>query len=159
MKPELRAVLVAVVVGGTLLVLVPAYLLSGRGAATAAVPQAALGCGLVLVGLLVALWSTRELAVSGRGTPNPLDPPHQLVTTGPYRYVRNPMALGFVTVVLGEAALFESIALLVYAAIAFCAIHLLVVVHEEPAHRRRFGAAFDAYSREVARWTPCRGPR
>ena len=81
------------------------------------------------------------------------------MTSGPYRYVRNPMALGFVTVILGEAALFDSIALLVYAAIAFGAIHLLVVVHEEPAHRRRFGAAFDAYYRQVARWIPRKGPR
>lgn len=74
MKPGLRSVLVAVVVGGTLLVLVPSYLMESRGvAAVAAVPQAALGCVLVLVGLLVVFWSARELAVRGRGTPNPLD--------------------------------------------------------------------------------------
>ena len=159
-NPELRSVLVALVVGGTLLVLVPAYLLELQGGPTiAAVPLAVLGCVLVLAGLLVAFWSTQELAMIGRGTPNPLDPPRELVTSGPYRYVRNPMALGFVTVLLGEAALFRSTALLVYAAIAFCAIHLLVVVHEEPAHRRRFGPAFDAYCRQAARWIPRKAPR
>jgi protein-S-isoprenylcysteine O-methyltransferase Ste14 len=65
-------------------------------------------------GLLVVFWSARELAVRGRGTPNPLDPPLELVTTGPYQYVRNPMALGFVTLILGEAALYGSTALLVW---------------------------------------------
>jgi protein-S-isoprenylcysteine O-methyltransferase Ste14 len=155
MEPGYRSILVAVVVGGTLLVLLPGYLLESQGGpGVAAPPLAVLGAVLAL-----AFWSVRELAETGRGTPNPLDPPRELVTTGPYQYVRNPMAVGFLALLLGEAAWFASTALLVYAAIAFCAIHLLVVLHEEPAHRRRFGAAFDAYGRQVARWTPRRRPR
>ena len=138
-----------------MLVLVPYALLSSGGTFSLASPAQAL-CGslLIVLGLSAGSWTIWDLAVSGRGTPNPLDPPRELVTRGLYRYVRNPMALGFVTTLLGQAALFHSIALLTYALIAFGAVHLLVVLHEEPAHRRRFGAAFETYCSAVPRWMP-----
>jgi protein-S-isoprenylcysteine O-methyltransferase Ste14 len=53
--------------------------------------------------------------VTGRGTLTPVDPPTQLVVRGLYRYVRNPMYLGAFTLLLGEAALFESSAIRLYA--------------------------------------------
>lgn len=153
--PGIRAALVALVVGGTLLVLVPGVLVRSTGGFWPEPgPVAALGALLVLAGLVAVSWTIRDFAVTGRGTPNPLDPPRVLVTRGLYRRVRNPMALGFVTVLLGEAAVFGSIAMVVYALASLGAIHLLVVFHEEPANRRRFGAAFDAYCAKVPRWIP-----
>lgn len=161
MSPQGRTAVVVLVIGGALLLLVPACLLAVAGAVTiTTLPVACVGVTLVLTGLALSLWSIRELAVVGRGTPSPADPPIELVTSGPYRWVRNPMALGFVTILLGEALTFGSALLVGYAIAALGGIHLLVVVHEEPAQRRRFGGAFRSYCDQVHRWVPCsRGPR
>ena len=61
---------------------------------------------------------------------------------------------GVVSVVLGEAVLFGSSRLLAYAGAVFTGFHLFVLLYEEPAHRRRFGAEFDEYCRRVPRWIP-----
>lgn len=153
MRPTLRSALLAPLVGGTLLVLVPAVLASPR-LSVAPAPQGVLGALLVVAGLVVVVSSIREFAVIGHGTPLPIDPPRQLVTSGPYHYVRNPMALGFVTTIVGEAALLDSRAPLVYAVLALAALHVLVIAHEEPANRRRFGEEYEAYRRAVRRWIP-----
>ena len=63
-----------------------------------------------------------------------------------------------VSVVLGEAWLFGSTALLVYAAVMAITVHLFVVGYEEPTLRRRFGTSYAAYAQSVSRWVP-RRPR
>ena len=104
------------------------------------------------VGLLAAcIW---EFAHRGRGTLSPVDPPRQLVVQGLYRYVRNPMYLSVTTVVLGEALLTQSMALLVYWAIWFVFVNIFVIGFEEPTLRRQFGDSYDRYTRTVGRWIP-----
>lgn len=112
--------------------------------------------GLVITGLgaAVYLWTTWDFVSFGRGTALPVDPPRVLVIRGLYRVVRNPMALGFVLILVGEAIAFSSTALLTYAAISFIAIHLFVVLVEEPGLRERFGAPYENYCRSVRRWLP-----
>jgi protein-S-isoprenylcysteine O-methyltransferase Ste14 len=114
---------------------------------------AALAVGVVILG--VCIW---EFGRSGRGTVSAVDPPRQLVVRGLYRYVRNPMYLGGALALLGEVALTGSGPLLLYAGIWFAAVNLFVVGYEEPNLRRRFGAAYQGYTREVGRWLP-RRPR
>jgi len=81
-----------------------------------------------------------------------------LVATGPYRWVRNPMYISALLVVLGEAWLFLAPELLVYAgAMALC-FHLFVIGYEEPTLARKFGETYAEYKHEVRRWIP-RSPR
>ena len=63
------------------------------------------GALLVCLGTSVLLWCGREFYVSGRGTLAPWDPPRHLVTTGPYRFSRNPMCIGVLTILIGWSTL------------------------------------------------------
>ena len=101
--------------------------------------------------LAVCIW---EFARRGRGTLAPLDPPRDLVVRGLYRYVRNPMYLAVTMIVLGEALLLKSGWLLLYWAIWFAVVNLLLRSYEEPGLRRRFGASYDRYADSVGRWLP-----
>ncbi len=114
--------------------------------------------GLVLVagGLLAFLACVVDFARKGRGTPFPLDPPRSLVVSGLYRWVRNPMYVGVLNVVLGEAAVFGSGELIGYWFSVLFGFHLFVVLVEEPTLRRTFGAAYEAYCASVPRWVPNR---
>jgi protein-S-isoprenylcysteine O-methyltransferase Ste14 len=76
--------------------------------------------------------------------------------TSLYRYVRNPMYLGALLVLLGEAVFFRSMSGLLYALGWFALIHLVVQFYEEPYLRRRFGGDYECYTRAVDRWLPGR---
>jgi protein-S-isoprenylcysteine O-methyltransferase Ste14 len=114
---------------------------------------AAIGIGVVLLG--ICIW---EFARRGRGTLAPVDPPRTLVVQGLYRFVRNPMYVSVTTIVLGEALLTGSRALLAYWAVWFLAVNLFVIGYEEPTLHRRFGPAYERYRATVGRWVP-RRPR
>ncbi|MBC8647025.1 MAG: isoprenylcysteine carboxylmethyltransferase family protein [Thermoanaerobaculia bacterium] len=146
-------------VPGTVTVLVPYGIVRSEDAAT--LPLGVLrivGAQLMVLGAWVYLRCAWDFAVVGRGTPAPLDPPRELVARGLYRYVRNPMYLGVLSVVVGEALFFESVRLLQYAAVLAAGFHLFVVLYEEPALRRQFGESYGRYLETVPRWTP-RRPR
>ncbi len=106
------------------------------------------------LGMTVYLWCAWEFARSGKGTPAPYDPPQLLVTRGLYRYMRNPIYVGVGLVILGEALLFDSIALLAYAVLLLTLFHLRVVLYEEPRLRAKFGADYQQYCLAVPRWLP-----
>ncbi len=112
----------------------------------------ALGLLLVAGGAAAFLSCVVDFARKGRGTPFPLDPPKTLVVTGLYRWVRNPMYVAVLNVVLGEAALFRSGELIGYWFSVLFGFHLFVVLYEEPALRRTFGEEYEAYCRNVPRW-------
>ena len=90
----------------------------------------------------------------GRGTLAPWYPPERLVVRGPYRYVRNPMITGVVSVLLGEAALFASPAVLAWAGFVFALNAVYFPLIEEPDLRSRFGSDYDAYAASTPRWLP-----
>jgi hypothetical protein len=104
-------------------------------------------CGLVSP----CLWL---FASVGRGTPGPWDTPRRFVAVGPYRWVRNPIYISALLVVLGEAWLFLSPPLLGYAGVMMIGCHLFVIGYEEPTLRRRFGDAYNEYLGTVSRWIP-----
>lgn len=99
-----------------------------------------------------------EFARSGRGTLSPVDPPRELVVQGLYRWVRNPMYVGVMTILMGEALLLHSLTLLEYAAGVVVLFGAFVMLYEEPVLRRQFGASYDEYCARVGRWIP-RVPR
>jgi protein-S-isoprenylcysteine O-methyltransferase Ste14 len=76
------------------------------------------------------------------------------VVRGLYRFTRNPMYVGVLTVILGIAALHRSPAVVAYAAVVATGFHLFVRLYEEPHLRRVFGAEYEAYCARVSRWLP-----
>ena len=106
------------------------------------------------IGAWLFLWVTWTFAAIGRGTPLIFDAPTRFVALGPLRFVRNPMYVGDVLIILGEALLLESSAILVYGAVFWLALHILVVTLEEPRLRRRFGPSYERYCQQVPRWVP-----
>ena len=106
------------------------------------------------IGGVILLWSFWNFLVQGRGTPAPIDPPKALVATGFYRYVRNPMYVGILLVLLGHFLWLMFVWLLSYAAIVFLAFHLFVTLYEEPTLRKKFGASYEEYLHRVPRWIP-----
>jgi protein-S-isoprenylcysteine O-methyltransferase Ste14 len=146
----IRILLFTIVVPATVVVYVPAGLARAPGSP----PGVVAGALFMLTGLLLVIWCFYEFAVRGRGTPAPWDAPRYLVTSGPYRRSRNPIYLGVVLILLGEAAFFASLALLAWAAVAALGSHLFVVLYEEPGLHQRFGAEYARYVAEVPRWLP-----
>lgn len=118
------------------------------------------GGGTLSIGGLLLWMSCLDLfSRRGRGTPFPLDAPRHLVMTGPYRVVRNPIMLGELAVIWGEALFFASLAIVLYAVAATLAGHLVTIYIEEPELRERFGEQYDVYCRQVPRWLPRLSPR
>lgn len=112
------------------------------------------GLAMVLMGLPVLLESFFRFAWVGRGTPAPPYPTERLVVSGFYRYVRNPMYIAVVSIVVGQGLLFGNTTILIYGACAAAFFHLFVLLYEEPTLRRRHGAQYEAYCRAVRRWLP-----
>ncbi len=129
----------------------------GLSGAAAALP-ALLGLALITLGLALWLWTVRLLARVGQGTLAPWDPTRHLVVEGPYRHVRNPMITAVLAVLIGEAALFGSVPLLIWSAAFFAVNHVFFLVYEEGAMEQRFGDEYRAYRRNVPRWVPRRTP-
>lgn len=145
-------VAVPLVVGGVI-----PWLLTGRQGQSAFLDMAAVrivGIVLILAGVPALIDSFRRFALEGLGTPAPVAPTSHLVVTGFYRYVRNPMYVSVLAVILGQALLFADGRLLVYGAAFWLACHLFVVLYEEPTLRHSFGAEYDAFLANVPRWIP-----
>ena len=118
----------------------------------------ALGVLLIFGGLPVLLESFARFALQGLGTPAPIFPTRHLVVKGFYRYVRNPMYLAVVSVILGEGLVLGNVSLLMYGVIVWFACHLFVLAYEEPTMRKTFGAEYDAFCANVPRWKPPMSP-
>ncbi len=113
-----------------------------------------LGTALIVAGAAALLECFARFAFWGRGTPAPVAPTTTLVVSGLYRFVRNPMYIAVVAIILGQSLLFGSLRLLAYAAVVGALFHLWVLAYEEPTLRRRFGADYAAYEAHVRRWWP-----
>jgi AhpD family alkylhydroperoxidase len=156
-KPAAAVVSVAwgVALGGTFGCLLP-YLLGDwhfhRPLPYWAVAQAAGGL-LVCAGLVPIASSFTEF-VRADGTPVPVASPPRLVVSGFYRYVRNPIYVGFLAIMTGQALLFGSPGLLEYTAVAWCIGAAAARFYEEPILARKFGAVYQEYRRAVRAWVP-----
>jgi len=71
---------------------------------------------------------------------------------GLYKFVRNPMYVGVLSVVLSEAFFFEARVLFEYAGVVFVSLFGFVGFYEEPALKNKFGASYDCYRDAVPRW-------
>lgn len=152
----IRALTWASLFVGFVLVFLPARLLTWSGVARRPElgPLQVGGLAMGTAGAALALWCILSFALTGKGTPAPFDPPRRLVARGPYRHLRNPMYLGAVLALAGGALVYDSGALLGYAALFLVVTHLFVVGYEEPTLRETFGEEYVAYCRRVRRWWP-----
>jgi protein-S-isoprenylcysteine O-methyltransferase Ste14 len=148
----LKNLLFTVFVPGIVAGLVPWHLT--RGGPLAGGAARALALLLFAAGGAIYLWCVWDFASFGRGTPAPIDAPKRLVVRGLYRYTRNPMYLGVLTVLLGWVALTGALELLLYAACVGSCFQLFVVYYEEPHLSRTFGESYQEYRSRVGRWLP-----
>jgi protein-S-isoprenylcysteine O-methyltransferase Ste14 len=109
---------------------------------------------LLTVGSAVLLSAFARFVREGAGTPAPLAPTDRLVVGGTYRYVRNPMYLAVVAVLLGQSVLFASTALLVYTGVVWAVMAAFVRWYEEPVLTDRYGSEYEEYRRHVRAWLP-----
>lgn len=109
-----------------------------------------------VLGFAVALRCVWDFGWTGRGTPAPVAPPRRLVVVGFYRYVRNPMYLGFAAGWIGLWIVFGNANPAAIAAAMGVAlgVHCFVAFYEEPTLRKKFGADYEEYCRNVDRWWP-----
>ncbi len=153
-----KTLLFTVLVPGTVAGLVPYWIRGAMGAAPAGPLLRALALVLALAGLSIYSWCAFDFARAA-GTPAPIDPPKELVARGLYRYCRNPMYIGVLSLIAAQALYFASPGTLLYAALLFLGFHSFVLLYEEPTLARSFGAAYQRYLASVPRWIPRLRPR
>jgi protein-S-isoprenylcysteine O-methyltransferase Ste14 len=132
------------------------YVITGWRTASAVgglAPVRAIGWTLIVVTSAALVECFARFAIVGRGVPAPVAPTATLVVSGLYRHCRNPMYVAVVGAILGQALLFGSASLLLYAAIVWLAFHLFVLGYEEPTLSRQF-TSYGDYRRHVPRWIP-----
>ena len=113
-----------------------------------------LGGTLIVAGAPGIVDSFARFALEGLGTPAPIAPPQKLVVTGLYRYVRNPIYVALVAVILGQSLLFGDSRLVWYGALLWLFFHVWVVALEEPGLQQTFGAEYERFRTNVPRWIP-----
>jgi protein-S-isoprenylcysteine O-methyltransferase Ste14 len=130
--------------------------LSGPVADPAWKPLTLLGAFLIVASLSVVVLATVVFVRRADGTPVPLAPPRIFVSSGLYRWVRNPMYLAYALILVGEALVFESLHLAAYSLGFGAVVHVYVTKVEEQELLRRFGPSYQRYCESVPRWVPKR---
>ena len=149
----LGSVLFLIIAPGSLAGFIP-WWITGWNGPFAPLPLAIFGGVLIVLGAALLLECFGRFALVGRGTPAPVAPPDRLVVTGAYRRVRNPMYVAVTAVVLGQAALFADLRLLIYCLVVWAGFHLFVLAYEEPTLRQLFPQDYAAFFAAVPRWIP-----
>jgi protein-S-isoprenylcysteine O-methyltransferase Ste14 len=116
--------------------------------------KAGLGFGLLIFGLILAAWTMTLFHRIGKGTAAPWNPPKNLVVTGPYRYVRNPMLTSVFIMQIAESVLLNSQAILIIFIIFFAANMIYFPLVEEKGLAKRFGQEYLTYKKNVPRFIP-----
>ncbi len=116
------------------------------------------GIVLIVIGLYIMARTVAGFFQIGRGTLAPWDPPRKLLIVGMYAYVRNPMILGVIIIVVGEALAASSLPIFGFAVFAFLLNTIYFILSEEPGLEKRFGDDYREYKKNVPRWIPRRTP-
>ena len=113
-----------------------------------------LGVLLLALGAVLLAETFARFALQGLGTPAPVAPTRTLVVTGSYRFVRNPMYVAVVSLILGQGLWFGDWLVLAYGVLVWLTVHLFVLTYEEPTLRRSYGEQYERYCANVRRWIP-----
>jgi protein-S-isoprenylcysteine O-methyltransferase Ste14 len=152
MRLFLKNLLFTLVVSGTVAVYLPLFIAQSRPPTSG--PLFVLALALFALNGAIYAWCVWDFAIFGRGTPAPIDTPKRLVVRGLYRYTRNPMYVGVLTVILGWAVLFQAAAVGFYGLIVGSCFHLFIVLYEERHLQQEFGGDYEDYRSRVSRWLP-----
>jgi protein-S-isoprenylcysteine O-methyltransferase Ste14 len=112
------------------------------------------GIGILLLASALGVWSARTMAIAGEGTPLPSETARRLVVAGPYRVVRNPMAVAGVAQGVAIGLLLSSWLVVLYALAGSLIWNWVVRPHEEADLAARFGEEFERYRASVRCWLP-----
>ena len=112
------------------------------------------GGALLAVATVVLIRAFTRFVTEGRGTPAPIAPTERLVVGGEYRFVRNPMYVAVVGAILGQAMIFGSVTLVLYAAVVWVIMAAFVHWYEEPVLLKRYGVVYQRYCQAVRAWLP-----
>jgi protein-S-isoprenylcysteine O-methyltransferase Ste14 len=110
-----------------------------------------LGAASVIGGIGIGIVTMLTLKRAGTSA-SPYAPSTALVTTGVFRFSRNPAYFGATAIYIGAAMFARSIPAFVALPIALALLDRLVVAREEAYLERKFGAAYRAYYAAVPRW-------
>jgi protein-S-isoprenylcysteine O-methyltransferase Ste14 len=113
-----------------------------------------IGVALLILGALLLIETFSRFALQGLGTPAPIAPTKTLVVTGSYRFVRNPMYVAVVSLIVGQALWFGSIGTLIWGVVVWLTVHAFVLAYEEPTLSSTYGVQYDRYRANVRRWIP-----
>jgi len=108
----------------------------------------------IAIGLAVMFVTISSFIKIGKGTLAPWTPTKRLVIAGPYKYVRNPMIMAVLVILLGEALALRSQNILIWAGTFFVVNTIYFILFEEPNLEQRFGNDYQEYKRNVSRWLP-----
>lgn len=111
------------------------------------------GLFLLVLGTNILLFSVLEFLKNSE-SPLPFDKPKKLVTTGIFQATRNPMFLASSFIWLGEALVFGSLLLYLYALLFTLFNHYILVAKDEPMLKKKFGRKYISYQKEVPRYVP-----
>lgn len=111
-----------------------------------------IGLALFVLGFIIMIHCITFFAIKGRGTLSPADPTKKLVVSGLYKFSRNPMYVGVMSMLIGEAIFFNSFDLWIYSALIFVAFNLFISFVEEPRLKRDFGEEYLSYRQKVRKW-------
>ena len=145
----LRAIFAVLALPGIFAGLIPLLIVQsdkGRGSGYS------IGGALMVIGIGILLSCVRDFLVIGKGTLAPWDAPKRLVVVGLYRFVRNPMYVGIITLLIGWCLWSGSKWLWVYLVVLTVAFHLRIVLYEEPRLAREFPEDWILYRERVNRW-------
>lgn len=143
-----------VIAPGVVTGLVPWWLTGWRTGSPYPAPVRVAGAVLAGAGAAVLIYAFTQFVIDGAGTPAPPASTERLVVSGLYRYVRNPMYLAVLAIIVGQALLLSRPVLLAYATAVGAAFGAFVRWYEQPALARRYGTQYQAYRRDVRGWWP-----
>ena len=157
MRTLAKTAVFSVLVPGTVAVAMPRLLAVWRPRPRIPLSRAAgriAGAGAIVAGVVLYLHTAWRFATDGRGTPSPTDEPAALVTGGSYAHIRNPMYVAVLLIVVGQALVARSVAVLWWAVGCWIGFHNRVVGYEEPHLAETHGEEYDRYRERVPRWIP-----
>lgn len=151
----IRNLIFTILQPGLVAVLIPYLIVNYSGKNTSESSLLLLYYAGVLIfafGSLIVLFCIGQLAIQGAGTLSPIDPTEKLVTSGLYRFSRNPMYIGVLMMLVGENIQTGNVYLWLYSGLVFLIFYLFARYREEPRLCRDFGKDYDNYRQRVRRW-------
>jgi protein-S-isoprenylcysteine O-methyltransferase Ste14 len=114
-------------------------------------PYTYLGAVVMILGLALLIWAAMLFREAGTGF-QLKGGGSVLVTSGPFRFSRNPMYLGMLIWLIGLAILLGTLIAFLFPILFFLLANYLVIPVEEKDLKRNFGEQFIEYKRRVRRW-------